>query len=378
MLKYWIDQSALIAQQSVRFFETSIASNSILSSRHESIFAHQFAISSFDLTKAFGFDRSLYARDLVSGAGFPNSALNDALETVRNQLAPDVVVSWSENRYLRHIFSDARIFFMELGPLPRKDLKESAHLDPFGHQNDGAIANLPASNWTTPTEQRFLDRWDHLKGSGSGQDAFALQAGSWLEQVRSADEVVLLALQPEDWITYEGLGQALDSISLIASTARRYGAGVKVLPTWHPAGPPPPDPMLDFLQTEFANVIVPPPELRVARSEDFLPFVDVVATVSSNVAVAGAIEGKRLDILNSGKFSSLGAARGRRRGDLLAFLVCRFCRPLEEWTSQQGAFANHLGVLLDDPAWLFTPVRDEELDRMEDFMLGHPCVAPQA
>lgn len=367
LLGYWVDQCAAIAAQSAHAMTTSIVLNGAMTGRHPDSFSQTFPLSSFDLTVAFGFDRAQYAQDLVGGSGFPNIALVASLEDIRDRLAPDVVISWSENRYLRHVFKDSRVLFMELGPLPRSGLKLAAYLDPFGHQADSAIASLPAFDGNNEIERRLLDRWDGVWKAKVTRDADSSGATEWINSVRSGFEVVLLALQPNDWITYEGLRQRLDPVSLIAQTSRRYGTGFRVLPTWHPAGPPPSEEMLDFLGMECRNVIVPPPALRIATSEVFLPFVDAVATVSSNVAVAGAIESKLLDIFNPGKFSSLASGRRHRRGDLLAFLICRFCRPLEEWTGSHGAFARHLDQLLHEPDRLFSPVKENELERLDDF-----------
>lgn len=370
LLAYWVDQCAAIAARSANAIHVSIVLNGAMIRRHSGAFSRIFQLSPFDLTVAFGFDRAQYAQDLVGGSGFPNAALLTSLEGIRDSLAPDVVISWSENRYLRQVFTDARVLFMELGPLPRSGLKLAAYLDPFGHQVDSAISRLPAFDGKNDNEQQLLDLWDGVWKAKVNRDAASSGATEWISSVGRGFEVVLLALQPDDWITYEGLDQRLDPVSLIAQTSRSYGAGFRVLPTWHSSGPPPSELMLEFLQTECRNVIIPPPALRTATSELFLPFVDVVATVSSNVAVAGAIEGKLLEIFNPGKFSGLSLGRRHRRGDLLAFLVCRFCRPLEEWTGSDGAFARHLNELLEDPNRLFNPLQEYELEQINDFVIA--------
>jgi hypothetical protein len=105
-------------------------------------------------------------------------------------------------------------------------------------------------------------------------------------------------------------------------------------------------------------------------SDLFLPFVDGVATISSNVAVAAAVLGKRVDVLGCSKFRPLHTGTvicPPTRTDILAFLLRRYCRPIADWTGTAGAFMQHLSLVADRKDWLFDMTGPVEVREFEAF-----------
>jgi hypothetical protein len=357
LLAPWVARCADLARMSAGAFSGCLATSRTLATGHETGFAALFAINPASLTAPFGFDRAAYAADLHAGDGWPNTALLEELGAIAARLRPDLVVSWTENRYLARAFGPGRVLFMEQGPLPREGLKLAAFLDPFGHQVGCAFARVAAR--VAPGFADWSDMWEQEWVMPRRQDASGRGIADWIAGRPAGRRTLLVALQPADWLTYEGAGMTLDPIALLQRVAWRTPPGWLVIPQWHPANHPAREEHLAALVSDQPNLMIPPPAMRVGQSELLLPYVDAVATVSSNIAAAAAIMGVPVRALGRSKFAGLdvGGTGVRPRGDLLAFLLGRYCRPLAEWTDQPGAFADALERRHRDPDALFRPGR---------------------
>jgi hypothetical protein len=184
------------------------------------------------------------------------------------------------------------------------------------------------------------------------------------------------SLQPSDWITYEGIGPALDPISVLRRLADLTGDEWAILPQWHSSDVHPSDDLMNELTHLQQNILHVPSEFRIAHSEHFLPFADGLATISSNVSSIGAIMGKELHILGKSKFNKMNGIKNicKPRYDILAFLVCRYCRSLDEFLINDGDFAEHIIRLRYDPKWLFESNKIEP-SKLEDFLSLAPAAS---
>ena len=314
-------------------------------------------------------DRVFYARDVCVGSSFRNVYLLERLKQIDDALRPDYVISWSENNYLRKTFG-RRVLFMELGPLPRSGLKISAFLDPFGHQVGCAFQSV-ARRSCDGDYTAFASAWERTwlkQALALGEEA---GCSDWLNRTRAGGKMLLAVLQPPDWLTYEGIGPALEPIALLQHIARDIApADWLVIPQWHPGNSMPGEAELEKLEAACRNVRTPPPSLRIGQSEVMLPHVGAVATISSNVAAAAAIIGKPVRVLGQSKFAALDAPTFSAvpRPDLLAFMAGRYCRPRDDWMSNDGEFITHLERLACDPGWLSRDIHKVDPGVLCDFM----------
>jgi hypothetical protein len=358
MLKPWIEFIEPIAKKSQGLFEAYLAASHQLTCLSKDVFCDVFSLDPKELLHSSEFDRPTYSRDLCLGNEkvLGNSALIIALEQIKSKIQPTHVISWSENQYLRYVFRDSKVLFMELGPLPRHGLKLAAFLDPFGHQIGCALQTASKKNWEVTNLSEVEDYWQVSWVQKVMAEAEKIGIPDWLQQAAPKKKRSLVVLQPPDWITYEGVGPRIDPIGFLQFVAREYSHEWVLIPQWHRAYPAPSDGVLEELNRRQPNICIPPNGLRTNNSEAFLPYVDGVATISSNVALAAALLGKSVKIIGRSKFVALDTGSSnhpRNRTDLLPFLFCKYCRPISDWINIEGAFARHMLTIAEKPDWLF-------------------------
>ncbi|MDR2877006.1 MAG: hypothetical protein LBV36_03060 [Chromatiales bacterium] len=368
-LKYWWDLFSAFADRSASCFTSQIAASPMMKNLETAAFEEIHPINQVDLLRSLNFDRTTYSRDLCYGFSFRNRPLLRALRNIKQKFSPDIVISMSENRYLRKVFGPEKVMFMELGPLPRTGLKTAIHVDPYGHQINSAVDWFARAKWDHPSMNTFADIWQRQWIAPLQEATESSGLGPWLRQASKGKKIMLAALQPIDWITYEGVSfrPALDPLSVLRRLADKIGSEWVILPQWHVADTCPSNDLMDEVVQAQPNILHVPPEFRTAKSDLLLPLIDGVATISSNVAAAGAILGKELTILGRSKFYKLGAATPAARYDFLAFLACRYCRVLDDFLYQDGAFADHILRLRHNPRWLFEPA-GIKASQLEDFL----------
>ena len=341
-LEYWFRTCSAIAQANRDFFTSYIAASRTLCDLEGGAFDASFPVDNVQILKASGFDRSLYAKDLYDPTGSQNAFLLRALDEIDNTLHPDIVVSWTENRHLRAVFGPERLFFMELGPIPRAGFKWSAYLDPYGHQVGCAFSRACTMRSDPSLFAGMKEVWEQTWQAEVAHKAAEHALAPWLMSQAAGRKTLLLVLQPPDWPTYNGAGIDIDSVALVRKVADQMPQGWAVLPQWKDAHALPPEVILHDLAEGQGNILLPEPPFRHGFSEAFLPLVDHVSTISSNVAATAAIIGKPLQILGKSKFSLMNVAVGetaKPRFDLLSFLVNGYCRPIDEWTALDGALS---------------------------------------
>jgi len=290
-------------------------------------------------------DRLAYSQDLYTGKAEANHYLLERLNDMRTQFSPDIVISWSENSYLKKVFP-GKAFFIEYGPLPRHELPVSIFLDPFGHQHDCAFSRALAKPKDIPSPPEVIAHWNHWRERVM-LDAKEMNIPTWLEARTAGRKVNLLALQPTDWMTYEAAGVSKSPADLIRQVADDVGPDVIVLPQFHPSSELLSKELCDEICTAHPNVLFTPSEFMRNHSELFLPFVDGLTTISSNVAVPAAVLGKTVRVLGKCKMSVLESAAPTPRMDVWEFLLS-YCSRVDTWTDSD-ALKVRLTQLYEDP-----------------------------
>lgn len=251
-----------------------------------------------------GFDHCLeaYSADLFyTGDARPlEPGLVTRIRSIIDDAKADIVITTSQNRYLTALSQSLgfTLISLEFGPLPRLPFPANRFIALDGHLSEGAFASPEA-----------LQQAMHgINESGVSQSIQAFEASyiaavsehpqyaairQQIQALRSTSTVSLLALQPEQWLTWEGaLGKRRSAQSIILEALDQLHTD-KLIVTFHQdkRGLLNPatlrevwlsDPRLELL----------PEELSMGLSELFLPFVDELITVSSNLAMSAFLLGK--------------------------------------------------------------------------------------
>lgn len=350
----WWSFFSAFAHRSSDYFISHVASSPFICELKSESFEKKHQLNQIELLKSSDFDRALYSLDLCQGFTYRNRQLINALNRIKHEFRPDIVISVTDNRYLKKVFGQDKVMFMELGPLPRSGMKLSVYVDPYGHQIRSTVDRFAKANWDHPSFAEFADIWQRKWVDPALEIGRSSGLTSWLNSVRGNKKIMLAALQPNDWITYEGISSAPDPVSVLRRLAARTGNEWAILPQWHSSDTAPSDDLMDELAYMQPNILYVPGAFRIAQSEPLLPLVDAIATISSNVAAAGVILGKEIKILGKSKFNKFSDCGSKitARYDLLAFLSNRYCRTLDEFMNVDGAFADHVLRLIRNPNWL--------------------------
>lgn len=269
---------------------------------------------------------------------------------MRDACEPDLVLSWTENAYVRHIFRGTPILYAEMGPIPRIGFVHTVHLDPVGHQTNSVFERLKPLEWVPDAHSSLVDAWHRHVAERVAIRLRTSGMEDWITTLPKGRKRILVALQPNDWLTYEGIGPSLDPTSFLRLVASSASEDDVIIPQWHPGQTVPSDAMLAFLVREYPNLAIPPPAWRQNQSELLLPYIDAVTTISSNVALAGAIRGLDINVYGRCKFSALATPKGANgvaRPDLIPFLVKKLCRPLSTWQTVPGGFVDHIKAAIE-------------------------------
>jgi hypothetical protein len=334
-----------------------------------------FAIPLTSVLRSCDFSRVRYAEGLFRSPAPENQPLSTVFEAIAEACDPDVVISFTQNPWLKPKFPRASVLFMELGVWPRLGVPYTFFLDRLGHQ-DGLLNQA----WERIEQARpplSVDRADalwaaHTRAHVLEHPAYPV-AREWMAAMAPRKRRVL-ALQPPDWVTYEGLVGSLAPEELIYAQAFDDPDAV-LIPTYHS------EHRLDeamevFIGGEFPNVVFPPPEIATGVTELLVALADEVITVSSTSAVSAILSGVPVRVLGLASFTraaeAMNAAAGdpaetaRLRRNLLAVLSNRFLHLADRCLDEQGYFSQVVAQLSAlDPISPYLDFSDWTDDRLE-------------
>lgn len=345
-----------------------------------------------DAVVAFDFDRVAYARDLFAedDTKVANAPLLASLASVAERVRPDVVLSFSENRYLKPAFGSP-VLFTELGPLSRSLCAPSFFYDPVGHQTPNLLTRcwprIVDANVPDHARASLASLWEHTVRRPTLEDPRSQALARHLHGEKRSRKLVLFALQPEDWLTYEGLHPAVSLTDLVMAWASRLPSDWAAVVTYHPAQRLPAR-VEGLLADEHNNLVFLPDDLASGSSEFALPHVDAIAAISSSVGMQALLWRKARIAMGRGSSASLGVDDLRKldearplgeaeRVALLFFLTNRFCQPSSRVLDEPGYFSGFLDELacagFSDTAFLDPTTWRESNARA---LLSVPTMAP--
>jgi len=250
------------------------------------------------------FDHCLedYARDVFDARACApdNPGLLNRLSAVIEHAKLELVITTSQNRYLTHLSRQLgfSVLSIEFGPLPRLAYPNNRFIAFDGHLSEGAFAS-PA---------RLRDRLKIVPDTGDTSQLRAFEARyldaiashpqygavcEVIDRLRGEASVSMLALQPEQWLTWEGaLGKRRSGSSIIHEALATLRTD-KLIVTFHVDESSRISPItLREIWLSDPRLELLPDELSAGFSELFLPFVDELVTVSSNIAMTAFLLGK--------------------------------------------------------------------------------------
>ncbi|GAA5122944.1 hypothetical protein GCM10023212_20490 [Luteolibacter yonseiensis] len=281
---------------------------------------------------AFGGERYGYARDLYSLPGVParNLYLSALIRSAFEEFDPDLVISTAENRYISSAVKDmprrVGTFFIEKLPLPYEVRRGRFYLDPVGHQVNGLIA----SRWSGIIKGEIRDEYTveeldaagkliaDLTESGRSQESAGLRELFRTSLPDPDRETIMVALQPDEWISWEGaLSSPLKPMDILLRCCAKFPE-FNIIPTFHGDMGGIRDDLLKHIKMIHPNVVDLPAHLLMASTSKLLPVVDHVYSVSSATGITALLGSKNLicdarSYLSPGSVTTAGFLAGERK-----------------------------------------------------------------
>lgn len=379
----WICAMIVASQGPARSIDFALIANSSIcaqfASRIDAGMGVAFPITQYEAIGAFAFDRGDYSRDLYDTDRLhrvDNAPLLRRLAQIREEFSPDLVLSFSENRYLHAAFPASRLLFLELAPLPRLCSRYYLFTDPCGHQSGSLLAAAAGSKPVdsdpgSPLAAIFSDLFTSRLRVHPLHDSVA----QWLDAIAPDRKIALIALQPEDWITYDGAYETLPMESVLMRCLQALPEDWLGIPTYHPIK------RLsvateELLAMEFANVRFPPANIASGLTEMYLPRANAVITVSSTCALTASVLGRRVVSLGSSPCSGAGKTisdlassddcPAQNSEHILRLLCSPYCHDIEDVMHRSGYFSQFLVEFHEavDPIAFFTDAAGDRETRL--------------
>ena len=262
-----------------------------------------------------------------------------------------MVISFTENRYLKAAFPQSEILFTELGSLPQITVPPTLFFDPIGHQT--GLLNVCCTRIVELSPPLSIEEsdalWDAHRAKKLQSHPMFEQVCEWFNEL-SAQHVTLLVLQPADHPNY----CKFDLASRPDETIRRVAAqrqSAVVVPTFHKDDVFSRSMKASILH-DCPNIIFPPEILQSGLSELMVGLVQEVVTFSSNAGFTAILEGTPVTTLSMSRFTKLarymkyhskGSIEHRAlRCNLLAIFSNGYLNDLTNLTSVSENFSSKL------------------------------------
>ena len=308
-------------------------------------------IRGYDLLSHTKYSLSRYVLDLHQcSGGWANQPLIDRLVSIANDVDPQMVISFSENGYLKKCFPRSEVLFSELGTLPQYRMPASLFFDPVGHQS--GLLSLHSQTIIHLDPPLSVHKADTLWNSVveriyRASDEYAY-ARDWLKSLR-ARHLVLVALQPPDHPNYSDFVQACKPVELLTWTAQTYSDSI-VIPTFHRDSALSEEHCYE-IEHHFPNVRFLPRSIGIGRSEFLVEMMDEVVTLSSSVGFTALLQGVPTRSLAQNRFQTLsttasihrnGGEHRQLRRNLLALFSNGYLHRLDDIISIDDLFTRQI------------------------------------
>lgn len=354
------------------------SSNSLLSALASDCRMMRFAIPVATALQTSAFSRIEYGASLFRASPPANPPLSAAFEAIAAAFQPSTVISFTENPWLKAAFPEAVVLFTELGVWPRMGVPPTFFLDRLGHQNGVLNQAWEAIDQAQPpmSIQRADEIWTaHVREHTRAHPAYS-RARDWVAGLPRGRRRVL-ALQPPDWLTYEGLVGPIAPEELIYAQAFTAPDAI-LIPTYHTAHRLE-ESLQAFIVAEFPNVVFPPADLASGVTDLLTALTDEIATVSSTSAISAILAGSPAYVLGAASFKRAAEAMNavvddpveaaRLRRNLLAVLSNRLLHPFDRCLDEPGYFARIVADLSSpDPIATYLDFSDWREERLEGLL----------
>lgn len=341
----------------------------------------RFVIDSWRVLAPFAYRRDAYAAALYEvPTGVTKSGLSfliTQLEEIASRFQPNLVLCTSQNSAVQEVFGGGGTgtVFFEQAPVPRQRKRGSMFLDPAGHQS-GSLLNTHAAAILAarpPAEpDAILDAWEEATRPSDYGVARKRELSAHLRAIARGRRIAAFAMQPADWISYEGAYELISPEGLVARWADALPAGWVGVPFFHPTSR-----FSQSLEHSLASSCQNLGFVREDLAHNALDMaaglVDALVTISSTTAVTAGIYGARVVVVGKSAFSGIFPARDvsaiddveplrrEHRAALLAFLTNRYCHEGAALFAQENDFVNRaraaathghdIGFFLDFRDW---------------------------
>lgn len=305
MFVTWANWVADIALHNRSIDFVLISSNAVCTSVLPTMNLRLIEINIKDILAIHDFSISKYVMDLVSTekASFSVEFLQ-ILQNIKQKIKPEIVISFTENRYLKAAFSQSEILFTELGSLPQITVPPTLFFDPIGHQT--GLLNVCCTRIVELSPPLSIEESDAL---WDAHRAKKLQAHPMFERVcewfneLSAQHVILLVLQPADHPNYCTFDLASRPDEIVRRVTAQHQSAV-VVPTFHKDDVFSRSMKASILH-DCPNTMFPPEILQSGLSELMVGLVQEVVTFSSNAGFTAILEGTPVTTLSMSRFTEL-------------------------------------------------------------------------
>lgn len=305
-----------------------------------------------DVLAIHDFSISKYVMDLVNTRKTHLfTELLQLLQNIEQKTKPDIVISFTENRYLKAAFPESEILFTELGSLPQITVPPTLFFDPIGHQTGllnaccTRIIELPSPLGIEESDAL----WDAHRAKKLQAHPMFGQVYEWFNEL-SAKHVVLLVLQPADHPNYCMFDLASRPDEIVRRVAAQRQSAV-VVPTFHKDDVFSRSMKASILH-DCPNAMFPPEILQSGLSELMVGLVQEIVTFSSNAGFTAILEGTPVTTLSMSRFTELaeymklhskGSVEHRAlRRNLLAIFSNGYLNDLTDLTSVPENFSLKL------------------------------------
>lgn len=321
-----------------------------------------FPIDPVDVLRPFGMDRVLYGRDLARPVwdDVGNEPLRASIAVMASTFQPDAILSFTQNRYLAALSPAICTLFTEMQPLPRS-FGTGFFLDRSGHQSESMLvteaARIRSLQLSQDEKLEAGRRWESGFVMPNRDHPETAEMLAWLERSAEGAPVAMLALQPPDWLTVEGLSSRTSPEDTLLAWLDALPKGWRAVATYHPAHALP-RAVEECIAGQMPNFMLLPDSWRQGRSEWLLQAVEAVVTVSSAVGWSALLAGKRTVAMGQsnltgfaassiGEIDEIAPLSIEERYNLFAFLKNRYCIDEESFLDKEGFFRDRVSSIMN-------------------------------
>ncbi|MFH2068542.1 MAG: hypothetical protein ABII89_03650 [Candidatus Omnitrophota bacterium] len=223
---------------------------------------------------------------------------------------PQIIITFSPVPFLKRLFPESLIFFMEYGIFSRRPYPETFYLDPLGNFKNSFIMKYKEQigNQTISKEQRqFIQR---VKAKYipflASRDPFTNLAK---EKLKGFKKSLLVPLESSRFYGFDGNCQFTSQFQYVLYVLSRIPRDIGVIFTAHPEWPILNREVVSYLTATYQNFIYDEIfEHYYSPSQYLIRHVDGVVTVSSSVGLQTLLFEKKLIVLGQSHLNVMSDA----------------------------------------------------------------------